>query len=224
MPISCGVVLWSKIVFASKACLDIVSRLHLRLWRRSCLARRDGRGVRRGSAGGAVDARGRHIKKRALKNKALSVSFNEKDLRDYAARRKRIEQRKKRKLEKEFALYGGALPSTCSGPDEVDENNEDDEKRDATASVSVVEGTTKYDGENMTVTVITSEISRVEEEGLNSERTKTAMLKSVGDKVDRKQALAVRKSKPFKKVAKHRSKTPSKREKNKGKKRDKNRH
>ncbi|KAK8585285.1 hypothetical protein V6N13_139219 [Hibiscus sabdariffa] len=193
----------------------ITDLLQRRLWRRSCLARRDGRGVRRGSAGGAVDARGRHIKKRALKNKALSVSFNEKDLRDY---------RKKRKLEKEFALYGGALPSTCSGPDEVDENNEDDEKRDATASVSVVEGTTKYDGENMTVTVITSEISRVEEEGLNSERTKTAMLKSVGDKVDRKQALAVRKSKPFKKVAKHRSKTPSKREKNKGKKRDKNRH
>jgi len=26
---------------------------------------------------------GRHIRKRALKNKALSVKFNEKDLRDY---------------------------------------------------------------------------------------------------------------------------------------------
>ncbi|XP_041015353.1 uncharacterized protein LOC121258071 [Juglans microcarpa x Juglans regia] len=66
--------------------------------------------------------RGRHIKKRALKNKALAVSFNEKHLKDYvsgfhkrkkkrrkeaqkqqekADRRKRIEQRKKRKFEKE---------------------------------------------------------------------------------------------------------------------------
>ncbi|XP_039051068.1 ribosomal RNA-processing protein 17-like [Hibiscus syriacus] len=67
---------------------------------------------------------------------------------EQAERRKRIEQRKKRKLEKEFALYGGALPSTGSEPDGVDENNEDEE-RDPTASVSVVEGTTKYDGENM---------------------------------------------------------------------------
>ncbi|GMI82382.1 hypothetical protein like AT1G11240 [Hibiscus trionum] len=185
--------------------------------------------------------RGRHIKKRALKNKALSVSFNEKDLRDYvtgfhkrkkkrrkeaekkqeqAQRRKRIELRKKRKLEKEFVQYGGALPSTGSEPDGVDENNEDDEERDPTASVS---GTKQYDGENMTVTVITSEISR-EEEDLNSERTQTAMPRSVGDKVDRKQALSVSKSKPFKRVAKHRSKPPNKRDKNKGKKRNKNRH
>ncbi|GMI91514.1 hypothetical protein like AT1G11240 [Hibiscus trionum] len=155
--------------------------------------------------------RGRHIKKRALKNKALSVSFNEKDLMDYvtgfhkrkkkrrkeaqkkqeqAERRKRIELRKK--------LFF----------------------REPTASVS---GTTKYDGENMTVTVITSEISR-EEEDFSGERTQMAMLNSVGDKVDRKQALPVSKSKPFKKVAKHRSKPPSKRDGNKGKKRNKNRH
>ncbi|KAK8551564.1 hypothetical protein V6N12_040198 [Hibiscus sabdariffa] len=178
--------------------------------------------------------RGRHIKKRALKNKALSVSFNEKDLRDYVTgfhkreKKRRKEAQKKqeqlnaasRKLEKEFALYGGALPRTGSEPDVVDENNEDDEEREPTASVS---GTTKYDGENMTVTVIMSEISR-EEEDFTSERTQMAMPRSVGDRVDRKQALHVSKSKPFKKVAKHRSKPPSKRDRNKGKKRSNNRH
>ncbi|TYH71389.1 hypothetical protein ES332_D05G182900v1 [Gossypium tomentosum] len=185
--------------------------------------------------------RGRHITKRALKNKALSVSFNEKDLRDYvtgfhkrkkkrrkeahkkqeqAERRKRIEQRKKRKLEKEFALYGGALPKTSSGPDGIDENNEDDEQREPSASVS---GTTMYDGGNMTVTVITSEISR-EEEDFTSAKTQTTMLRSVGDNVDKKLDLPVSKSKPFKRVAKHRPKPPSKREKNKGKKRSKNSH
>lgn len=41
-----------------------------------------------------------------------------------------------RKLEKEFALYGGAPPSTASGPDESDENNEEDEGSEPTASVS----------------------------------------------------------------------------------------
>ncbi|KAL6538633.1 hypothetical protein OROGR_012621 [Orobanche gracilis] len=65
---------------------------------------------------GPLHTRVRHIKKRALKNKSLSVSFDEKDLKDYvtgfhkrkkkrrkeamqkqeeAERRKRIEQRKK---------------------------------------------------------------------------------------------------------------------------------
>ncbi|XVF27723.1 hypothetical protein REPUB_Repub14bG0133200 [Reevesia pubescens] len=182
---------------------------------------------------------GRHIKKRALKNKALSVSFNEKDLRDYvtgfhkrkkkrrkeaqkkqeeAERRKRIERRKKRKLEKEFVLYGGALPSTGSGPEESHENNEEDKEGEQTATVS---GTTLYDSGNMTVTVTTSEISRKEEEDLTSEKTHKAMLKSVGDGVDRKHKLLVSKSKPFKKVAKHSSRPPSKRDRNKAKKRDK---
>ncbi|XWS12725.1 hypothetical protein CRYUN_Cryun37aG0115000 [Craigia yunnanensis] len=186
--------------------------------------------------------RGRHIKKRALKNKALAVSFNEKDLRDYVTgfhkrkkkrrkeaqkkqeetkRRKRIEQRKKRKLENEFALYGGALASTSSGPGENDENNEEDEEREPTASVS---GTTMYDSGNMTVTVTTSEISRKEEEDLTSEKTHTTMLRSVGDGVDRKRNFAVSKSKPFKKVARHRSRPPIKRDRNKGKKRNKKMH
>ncbi|EOY28403.1 Uncharacterized protein TCM_029979 [Theobroma cacao] len=185
--------------------------------------------------------RGRHIKKRALKNKALAVSFNEKDLRDYvtgfhkrkkkrrkeaqkkqeeAERRKRIEQRKKRKLEKEFALYGGAPPSTASGYDESDENNVEDEGSEPTASVS---GTTMYDSGNMTVTVTTSEISR-EEENFASVKTHTAMHRSVGDGVDRKHNLPVSKRKPLKKVARHRSRPPTKRDRNKGKKENKKMH
>ncbi|WRX27595.1 Nucleolar protein 12 - like 1 [Theobroma cacao] len=162
--------------------------------------------------------RGRHIKKRALKNKALAVSFNEKDLRDYvtgfhkrkkkrrkeaqkkqeeAERRKRIEQRKKRKLEKEFALYVGAPPSTASGPDESDENNEEDEGSEPTASVS---------------------------ENFTSVKTHTAMHRSVGDGVDRKHNLPVSKRKPLKKVARHRSRPPTKRDRNKGKKENKKMH
>ncbi|XWS15669.1 hypothetical protein CRYUN_Cryun34aG0021700 [Craigia yunnanensis] len=183
--------------------------------------------------------RGRHIKKRALKNKALSVFFNEKDLRDYvtgfhkrkkkrrkeaqkkqeeAERRKRIEQRKKRKLEKEFTMYGGVPASRGSGPDESDEKNGQDEEREPTASIS---GTKMYDGGNMTVTVTTSEISREEEEDFTSEKTHKAMLRSVGDGVDRKRNLPVSKSKPSKKVSKQRSKPPSRRDTSKGKKRTK---
>ncbi|KAL4276545.1 hypothetical protein AHAS_Ahas20G0217900 [Arachis hypogaea] len=88
----------------------------------------------------------RHLKKRALKNKSLSVSFNEKDLKDYVTgfhkrkkkrrkeaqkqqeevlRRKRSEERKKRKLEREFVLYGCAPTNADAEPDETDEHQED---------------------------------------------------------------------------------------------------
>ena len=81
-----------------------------------------------------------------------------------------------------------------------------------------------YDSGNMTVTVTTSEISREEEEDLTREKTLTAMPRSVGNGVDRKRNLPASKSKPFKKVARHRSGPPSKRDKNKGKKRNKKMH
>ncbi|XP_039052834.1 uncharacterized protein LOC120194654 [Hibiscus syriacus] len=46
--------------------------------------------------------RGRHIKKRATKNKALSVSFNEKDLRDYVTGfHKRKKKRRKEAQKKQ---------------------------------------------------------------------------------------------------------------------------
>ncbi|XP_031740788.1 ribosomal RNA-processing protein 17 isoform X2 [Cucumis sativus] len=91
----------------------------------------------------------RHIKKRALRNKALSVSFNEKDLRDYvtgfhkrkkkrrkeaekqkeeAMRRMRIEARKKRKLEKDLVLHGGVLPADRAVDDQNDDQGNEEEE------------------------------------------------------------------------------------------------
>ncbi|THG18687.1 hypothetical protein TEA_022496 [Camellia sinensis var. sinensis] len=100
----------------------------------------------------------RHIKKRALRNKALSISFDEKDLKDFVTgfhkrkkkrrkeaerqlqevqRRKRIELRKKRKMEREFVQYGGAPAETSAGPDERGDNSEQDEEIEPVPSVSV---------------------------------------------------------------------------------------
>ncbi|KAJ4833897.1 hypothetical protein Tsubulata_032930 [Turnera subulata] len=181
-----------------------------------------------------------HIKKRALKNKSLSVSFDEKDLRDYvtgfhkrkkkrrkeahkhqeeAARRKRIEQRKKRKLEKEFALYGGAPPSTDKASDEGDLQNEDEEDGEPLASVN---GTTMYDNGEMQVTVTTSEISRDEDEDEPSEKIPAAVPRFTG--AHKSQTLSVSKKKSFKKVQRHSSHSKQKkRDKNKGKKKNKKR-
>eukprot|EP00261_Vitis_vinifera_P032330 XP_019073573.1 PREDICTED: ribosomal RNA-processing protein 17 isoform X2 [Vitis vinifera] len=102
----------------------------------------------------------KHIKKRALRNKALSVSFNEKDLRDFVGgfhkrkkkrrkeaqqklqesqRIKRIVERKKRKLERELVQYGGAPTATGSEPDECDDEHEQHDGVDEPiASVSVL--------------------------------------------------------------------------------------
>ncbi|GLT49449.1 hypothetical protein SLA2020_230020 [Shorea laevis] len=185
--------------------------------------------------------RGHHIKKRALKNKALAVSFNEKDLRDYvtgfhkrkkkrrkeaqkkqneALRRKRIEERKKRKLERELALYGGAPPSIGSERGESDRVVEEENEGEAFASVA---DTTTYDNGNVTVTVTTSEISR-EEGTFTGEKRHSNMSKLA--EASRKHSLPVSKGKSFKKVAKHktRPKPLKKRDKKKGKKKNRKTH
>ncbi|XP_076925551.1 uncharacterized protein LOC143588434 [Bidens hawaiensis] len=179
-----------------------------------------------------------HIKKRALKNKALSVSFNQKDLSDFvtgfhkrkkkrrkeaqnlqqeALRRKRIELRKKRKLDREFVLYGGAPPGQDGQSNENDEVNEeeddeqdnidDDNSDDDPTSVS---GTKVYDTGNVKVMVTTSEISRED----NPAEVPKLPLGS-----EKKSNLQVIKKKPFKKVERRRSrpKTLTKRDKRKGK-------
>ncbi|KAJ9168925.1 hypothetical protein P3X46_020401 [Hevea brasiliensis] len=180
--------------------------------------------------------RARHIKKRALKNKALAVSFNEKDLRDYvtgfhkrkkkrrkeaqkkqeeALRRKRIEERKKRKLERELVLYGEAPPASVGG----DEYNEDGEESEPIASVN---GTMEYDNGDMKVTVTTTEISREDKDDHGGKmQTAVPMPRLAGD--DKKHNLSVSKKKSFKKVSKHnsRSKPHDKRDRRKGKKKNK---
>lgn len=183
----------------------------------------------------APRVRGRHIKKRALKNKALSVAFNEKDLRDYvtgfhkrkkkrrkeaekkqeeAARRKRIEQRKKRKLERELAYYDGGPPSNDTELDENNELLENDEETEPRISTS---GMTVYDNGDMKVTVKTSEIAPDEE---NDPIEKSWTNKATG--ADKGHGVPVNK-KSFKKVTKHKSqrKVQNKKGRNKGKKKDK---
>ncbi|XP_015888029.3 ribosomal RNA-processing protein 17 [Ziziphus jujuba] len=182
-------------------------------------------------------ARGRHIKKRALKNKALSVTFDEKDLRNYvtgfhkrkkkrrkeaqkkqeeAQRRKRIEDRKKRKLERELVIYGGAPPANGSASDGSDVP-EEDEDGEPLASIS---GTTTYDNGDTKVTVMTSEISHEEEIYPNEKTGTTTVPKLIG--AVREHNLPVKK-KPFKRVTKHKSrpKPQSKREKRKRKNKSK---
>ncbi|XP_022142095.1 ribosomal RNA-processing protein 17-like [Momordica charantia] len=187
-----------------------------------------------GDEGGELaQPRGRHIKKRALKNKALAVSFNEKDLRDYvtgfhkrkkkrrkeaekqqeeAKRRKRIELRKKRKEEKELVLYGGILPADRP----VDEQNDDHEEEEEKPFAPISE-TTTYDSGNIKVTVITSEVSR-DGEICPIDKSQTATTQLVAK--DKKHNLPITKKKPFKKVAKQKSrpKPRSKRDKKKGRK------
>ncbi|KAK6932496.1 Nucleolar protein 12 [Dillenia turbinata] len=176
-------------------------------------------------------SRARHIKKRALKNKALSISFNEKDLQlDYvtgfhkrkkkrrkeaqqklqeAQRRKRIEDRKRRKQEREYVLYGGAPPSTESG---LDESGEDEEEEDETKPIASIPVATMYEHGDMQVTVITSEISREEE---NATGKPAAPPLSV-EGAEKKHNIPVQK-KQFKKVAKGKSRPKLQKRKDKKK-------
>ncbi|XP_039136483.1 ribosomal RNA-processing protein 17 [Dioscorea cayenensis subsp. rotundata] len=118
----------------------------------------------------------KHIKKRALRNKSLSVSFDEKNLKDFVTgfhkrkkkrrkeaqrqlqekvRLKRIEARKQRKLEREMGLHDGNInedpePNDVGG-DGVEEG------ADITASVFE---TKTYETGDTTIRVTTSELPR----------------------------------------------------------------
>ncbi|XP_031395429.1 ribosomal RNA-processing protein 17 [Punica granatum] len=198
-----------------------------------------------GGKSGLPRLQGRHIKKRALKNKALSVTFNEKDLRDYvsgfhkrkkkrrkeaqkkqeeALRRKRIGERKKRKLEKELALFGGAPPPENTEPDEDDaddfhETDEEIEPHELTSGMMI------YDNGHMKVTVTTSDISR-EDESISAEHNAQAMLQNRPSGMAKTNSLSVSKKKSFKRVAKQKPRRSShkKRDRNKGKKKHKKKH
>ncbi|KAI7745364.1 hypothetical protein M8C21_000161 [Ambrosia artemisiifolia] len=180
-----------------------------------------------------------HIKKRALKNKALSVSFNEKDLSDFvtgfhkrkkkrrkeaqnqqqeALRRKRIELRKKRKQDREYVLYGGAPPDPegeSNNNEAEEDNNDDDDDDDEEDEVeeenpTSVSGTKVYDTGNVKVLVTTSEISREDD---------VVEIPKLPLGSEKKSNLPVIKKKPLKKVERRRSrpKTLTKRDKRKGK-------
>ncbi|ESQ35729.1 hypothetical protein EUTSA_v10008794mg [Eutrema salsugineum] len=181
----------------------------------------------------APPTRARHIGKRALRNKSVTVSFDEKDLRDFVTgfhkrkkkrrkeaqkqqeesmRRKRIEARKKRKLE-ELMVAGHGEDNEDGQAEEDAEIEEEEEEEEPDASTS---GTTMYDTRELKVTVTTSEISREEDEPVRKEKTQSTELGSTA-KASTKQPLPVRKSKPSKQNRKHRSstKTMKKRDKKK---------
>eukprot|EP00262_Sarcandra_glabra_P007234 TRINITY_DN19912_c0_g1_i1.p1 TRINITY_DN19912_c0_g1~~TRINITY_DN19912_c0_g1_i1.p1 ORF type:complete len:201 (-),score=53.14 TRINITY_DN19912_c0_g1_i1:131-733(-) len=164
-------------------------------------------------------AASKHIKKRSLRNKALSVSFDDKDLRDYITgfhkrkkrrrkqaerelqdkeRRKRIEARKKRKMERELALYGGGVPEenpqvTGSEYDEYGSNL----KEDGLQTTTSVSGTKMYDNGDTTIMVTTSELSREDED----QRVVTHFIPKLSGETDKKHSLPVKK-KSFKRVMK----------------------
>ncbi|KAJ6848345.1 ribosomal RNA-processing protein 17 [Iris pallida] len=153
----------------------------------------------------------RHIKKRSLKNKALSVSFNEKDLKDYVTgfhkrkkkrrkeaqkqleekvRLKRIAARKKRKQEKELTMYGGTLENQLapgSEPDGLNHDGEEDELDTAAASE-----TKTYETGFTTITVTTSELSREDDDPML-----THSVPKQSDAVEKSNVLHVKK-KPLK--------------------------
>ncbi|KAJ0977693.1 hypothetical protein J5N97_013167 [Dioscorea zingiberensis] len=122
----------------------------------------------------------KHIKKRALRNKSLSISFDEKNLRDYVSgfhkrkkkrrkeaqrqlqekeRLKQIEARKRRKLEKEMAIHDGNITENPE-PDYV---GEDGEEEGADLIASVFE-TKTYETGDTTIRVTTTELSREDED------------------------------------------------------------
>ncbi|CAH8372220.1 unnamed protein product [Eruca vesicaria subsp. sativa] len=178
-----------------------------------------------GSAGPlAPPTRAKHIGKRSLKNKSVTVSFDEKDLRDFVTgfhkrkkkrrkeaqkqqeeslRQKRIEARKKRKLD-EMMVAG------------LGEETEDleAEKKEAEPD-ALTSGTTMYDTGELKVTVTTSEISREEDEPVRREKRQTTESDSTA-KASTSQPAPLRKSKPSKqKRHKSSTKTMKKRDKKK---------
>ncbi|KAL6221174.1 hypothetical protein ACLB2K_008926 [Fragaria x ananassa] len=181
--------------------------------------------------------RGRYVNKRALKNKAVAVTFNEKSLSDFvsgfhkrkkkrrkeaekkqgeALRRKLLELRKKRRLEKELALFGGAPPAAEGEADENDEGDASQEEDEESEPDAPISGTTTYDNGDIKVTVTTSEISQ-EVEIHPVKKTEAVVPETVG--ANKKNNVPVSKKKPFKKVGKRKSgpKMQKKRDKRKGK-------
>ncbi|KQK21668.1 nucleolar protein 12 [Brachypodium distachyon] len=186
----------------------------------------------------------KHINKRALKNKALSVSLDKKALKDFVTgfhkrkkkrrkeankitqekeRRRRIEARKKRKQEKEIALYGKVLSSDNADGDGDNDGGEMDEDLSAAAP----EIKTYEDGRTR-ITVVTSEITH-EDEDLGPKRvapasTSFANKSSVAASAKKNPSLGV-KRKPAKRTMRSKSKgkkkgdkkrTDTSRRKNKG--------
>lgn len=127
----------------------------------------------------------KHIKKRSLKNKALTVSFDDKDLKNYVGgfhkrkkkrrkeakkqieqkdRLKRIALRKKRKAEKMEALFGSAAEQQSEQPEKEANENGSEEGDDELETPAPVSETKMYETGDTKITVITSELKREDED------------------------------------------------------------
>ncbi|KAF0913515.1 hypothetical protein E2562_023257 [Oryza meyeriana var. granulata] len=168
----------------------------------------------------------KHIKKRSLKNKALSVSLDKKALKDFVTgfhkrkkkrrkeaqkilqekeRRKRIEDRKRRKQEKEIALYGRVLSS--DNADGEDFENDGDEME--TDDLPEPEVKTYEDG-GTKITVTTSEIIREDDDDLGPKRVapaSTSYANKSPSMVPKKSASLGVKKKPSKRTFRNKSKS-----------------
>ncbi|CAD6271388.1 unnamed protein product [Miscanthus lutarioriparius] len=121
----------------------------------------------------------KHINKRALKNKALSVTLDKKALRDFVTgfhkrkkkrrkeaqkilqekeRKKKIQDRKRRKEEKEIALYGKVLSSDNNDGAglENEDNGDDGEDMENDEPLSEIK---TYEDDGTRIIVTTSEIT-----------------------------------------------------------------
>ncbi|KAJ0668596.1 hypothetical protein HanPI659440_Chr17g0691211 [Helianthus annuus] len=144
----------------------------------------------------------------------------------YSCSNSSIFKRLKRKLDREYVLYGGAAPDPEGESnkndevedDEQDNNNDDDDDDDEEEeNPTSVSGTKVYDTGNVKVMVTTSEISREDDFA----EVPKLILGS-----EKKPNLPVIKKKPLKKVERRRSrpKAQTKRDKRKGKTKVEKRH
>ncbi|KMZ74573.1 hypothetical protein ZOSMA_125G00360 [Zostera marina] len=157
-----------------------------------------------------------HISKRSLRNKALSIGFNDKALIDYVGgfhkrkkkrrkeaqqqiqekeRRKRIAARKKRKLEKEFVMNGGVHPENDSDSG-LEDSCTDVEEDEVSKNPSAL-GTKTYDTGDMTITVTTSDLS-----GKDNDLKHTRSSHCPTNFESQKNPCLEVKTKPFKKTVK----------------------
>ncbi|XP_020571270.1 ribosomal RNA-processing protein 17 [Phalaenopsis equestris] len=156
----------------------------------------------------------RHINKKSLRNRGLSIAFDEKNLRDFITgfqkrkdkrrkeaqkqlhekeRQMRIMARKKRKEAKELALKG-----QLKEPDSDLEQDAENDAEDGSTTIPSVSATKTYENTNTTITVTTSEIVN-ENDGLEPVDT----VAKLGNKLEKNHKLPV-KRRPMKGLAKRR--------------------
>ncbi|OAY82028.1 hypothetical protein ACMD2_01626 [Ananas comosus] len=154
----------------------------------------------------------RHINKRALKNRGLSVAFNDKELKDFVTgfhkrKKKRRKEAQRQLQEKErlkriearkkvcFEMYSKDPNTSGLEPDNTDNDHEEDEL-EIKASVSE---TKTYEDGCTTITVTTSEISCDGDENLRPKH----VIPKPSNKSEKNHSLGVKKNPLKRSSSKH---------------------